>query len=171
MITTTLLAATLLVLPSAPVQAAGAVDASHGPWVVCASAEQDAACAHLTRAWDLMIENRRREAGRELERAVQARQDAGQYAGEELWQLAAYQFQEGRIRGAVRTLDRMANEAQRVGDLDRQARALTEAVTLHAQLGNREIAAARLDRVRALLGSPYLPVATADHVRERLHGV
>jgi hypothetical protein len=170
MITQVLLATTLL-LPVQHAQSAPPLAATTGPWVVCAAADQDAACTHLFRAWDLLVENQRKEAGRELERAVRARQDAGQYAGEELWQLAAFQYEEGQIRRAARTLDALAIEAQHNGDLDRQATALMEAIFLYVDLRETDAARTRLERIRPLIESPYMPVETSQAVRQRLQGV
>jgi tetratricopeptide (TPR) repeat protein len=169
MITVALLVTTLL-LP-VPQQDSALRSAAVGPWVECASADQDLACTHLARARDLMLEERWREAGRELERAVRARQAAGQYPGEELWQLAAYQYQDGKLRRAARTLDTLATEARRNGDLHRHATALMEAAILYYELREHDVAATRVDRLRPLLHSPYLPTATSEVVRQRIPGI
>lgn len=165
-VTATLILASGLAGPSTPIDVAPA-----GSWVVCAGPDQDAACMHLHRAEAHLRANRQRAAGRELARAVRARRAADQYAGEELWRLAAFRFQTGQTRKALRTLDELAAEAQRSGDIDRHAIALTEAVILYADLKDHPAAAVRLDRLRRLLDSPYLPVATHDVIRQRLVGV
>jgi tetratricopeptide (TPR) repeat protein len=170
--TTTAILTAALVAASAgfgPAIPAGVASASH--WVVCATPNQDAACAHLHRAEEHLREGRQRAAGRELERAVRARRAAGQYAGEELWRLAAFRFASGQNRRAIRTLDELAAEAQRSGDISRHAIALTEAVILSADLRDHPAAALRLERLRPLLDSPYLPAATQDVIRQRLVGV
>jgi tetratricopeptide (TPR) repeat protein len=145
--------------------------APEDPWVVCRSADQDASCAHLNRARVLLEESNPKEAGREYRHAVEARRASGQYPGEELWLLANFHHQQGEWRQAVRTLDLLAEEAQRAGDLDRLALGLTQAVILDGKNGRKARASARLGRLAPLLESPYLPVERVDYIRERLIGI
>lgn len=141
------------------------------PWVECTTPVQDAACAHLHRASELIEEDRLKQAGQEYRNAVQARRLAGQYPGEELWLLASFQYSSGKWRQAARTLDLLANEARDVGDLDRQAMALTNSILLYAANGRTETAVARLERLMPLLNSPYLPAHRVEYVNERLIGL
>jgi hypothetical protein len=171
MLATTVTLVTFLATAAIAAPASPSPAAIEAPWVVCTTADQDAACAHLSRAEQLMKENRLKAAERELRHAVAARRAAGQYAGEELWQLAALRLGTGKIRKAAHTLDDLAAAAQRAGDIDRHAIALTEAIFLFVELRDRPAAAVRLDRLRPLLASPYLPVETGTLIRQRLIGV
>lgn len=141
------------------------------PWVVCRSADQDVSCAHLHRARVLLEESNPKAAGREYRNAAQARRALGQYPGEELWLLANFHHHQGEWKQAVRTLDLLAVEAERVGDLDRLALALTNAIVLDGENGRKDRASARLARLAPLLESPYLPVERVDYIRERLIGI
>lgn len=161
----------LLALAGTPSLPADPPGPPPGPWVECPTPHKDAACSHLYRAVELVEENRTRKAIREVGRAIQIRRSAGEYPGGELWFLANLQYHSGRMRQAARTLDLLATEAHRVGDLDRLALALTESIILHAANGRREWAVARLDRLMPLLDSPYLPASRVEYIRERLIGV
>ena len=95
-------------------------------------------------------------ARRELARSIREARAAGSHAGPALWELANVVHVSEPVR-AAELLDEAAAEAETHGDPVAQARALLAAAVLYQQAGRTEEARARVERLRPMLRSPYLP--------------
>ena len=99
---------------------------------------------------------------RQLYMAAAQRQDAERTKPcGALWSVAETYFAEGNFRRAASTLDLVAEKAARYGDPEVQARALLESAILYEKLGAKDQASTRLQRLDAVLTSPFI----ADDVR------
>jgi hypothetical protein len=66
--------------------------------------------------------------------------------------------------GAASTLDQLANEAGQVGDLQVEGLAIYYAAWLNGKAGRKTEATTGLARLKTLLRSPYMPIATRDRL-------
>lgn len=107
-------------------------------------------------------------AEREYHRAAAIVRGQGHLPSYTLWHLACALYYEGDPEGAAAVLDQLTSEAQRYGDIAVQAVALFNSAWLSGQGGNGRVAAAKLDGVRKLLRSPYMPRSIHDQLSARL---
>lgn len=107
-------------------------------------------------------------AEREYRRAVLIVRRQGHLPSFTLWHLACALYYEGNPQGAAAVLDQLTTEAQHSGDLAVEALAMFNSAWLNGQSGNGRVAAAKLETVRKLLRSPYMPVSIRDQLSARL---
>lgn len=85
-----------------------------------------------------------------------------------LWHLACALYYEGNPQGAAAVLDQLTAEAQHSGDLAVEVLAMFNSAWLNGHSGNGRVAATKLESVRQLLRSPYMPVSIRDQLSARL---
>jgi len=106
---------------------------------------------------DSLRERMRFADARQLYMAAAQRQDAEQTKPcRALWNVAELYFAEGNFRRAASTLDLVAEKAASYGDPEVQARALLESAILYEKLGAKDQASTRLQRLDAVLTSPFI---------------
>lgn len=108
------------------------------------------------------------EARREFAAAAAFDRDAGRVPTEAAIGLAHCLYSQGYNREAATVLDALAQEAYVAGDADTEARARLDAAWLHLDAGDRALARAHAERLRALLPDPRLDESTRKAVRARL---
>lgn len=137
--------------------------------------------AHIARGDQLLGGEDYRGARKAYEAAIEIIRDENGFPAVPLKRLANAYYFEGLNRAAVRTLDRLADEAAEVGDVATQAWSQADAawvLTLDCnQVGPVEcpggplVLKQRLDKLRRLLASPYLPdEVRADIIEKRCGG-
>ena len=107
-------------------------------------------------------------AEQEYRRAAVIVRKQGHLPSFTLWHLACALYYQGNTRGAAAVLDQLTGDAQRSGDLAVQVLALFNSAWLSGQSGDGRVAATKLDGVRALLHSPYMPLSIRQQLGERL---
>jgi hypothetical protein len=85
-----------------------------------------------------------------------------------LWHLACALYYEGNPQGAAAVLDQLTAEAQHSGDLAVEVLAMFNSAWLNGQSGNGRVAATKLEGVRQLLRSPYMPASIRDQLSSRI---
>ena len=105
-------------------------------------------------------------AAREYARAADVARREGHLPSGTRWKLANAHYYNGNLVGAAAALDKLADEAGLVGDLEVEALSIYYAAWLDGKAGHRPEMAARVARLEGLLRSQYLPVA----LRDRLSG-
>lgn len=109
-----------------------------------------------------------RSARRAAEAVVREGRD-GLASVEALLFLAQMDHADGRRMRAADALDRAAVEAAKHGDPVAQTRALLDAATIYVSEGQMARAAARVEQLRPLLRSPYLPAELRAEAEGRLN--
>lgn len=84
------------------------------------------------------------------------------------WKLANAYYNDNNLLGAATVLDQLADEAALVGDLPVEALAIYNSAWLNSKAGRNSAAVARVVRLKGLLRSRYMPVATRDQLLGRL---
>ena len=107
-------------------------------------------------------------AEQEYRRAAALVRRQGHVPSFTMWHLACALYYEGNPQGAAVVLDQLMTEAQRAGDLEVEVLALFNSAWLSGQSGNGRLAATKLDGVRRLLRSPFMPVSIRDQLSARL---
>jgi hypothetical protein len=85
-----------------------------------------------------------------------------------LWHLACALYYEGNPQGAAAVLDQLTADAQHSGDLAVEVLALFNSAWLNGQGGNGRVAGTKLESVRQLLRSPYMPASIRDQLSTRI---
>lgn len=107
-------------------------------------------------------------AEQEYRHAAEIVRRQGHLPSYSLWHLACALYYEGNPQGAAVVLDQLTAEAQHSGDLAVEALAMFNSAWLTGESGNGRVAATKLERVRQLLRSPYMPGAIRDQLSARL---
>lgn len=107
-------------------------------------------------------------AEQEYRRAAAIVRRQGHLPSFTLWHLACAFYYEGNPRSAAAVLDQLIGEAQRSGELAVEALALYNSAWLSGRSGDGRVAAAKLDGVRTLLHSPYMPASIREQLGTRL---
>jgi hypothetical protein len=107
-------------------------------------------------------------AEREYRLAAEIVRQQGHLPSFTLWHLACTLYYEGNPQGAAAVLDELSTEAQRSGDLAVEALAMFNSAWLNGQSGAGRVAATKLEGVRRLLHSPYMPASVRDELNARL---
>ena len=112
---------------------------------------------NLTRAQSLHGRMRFAAARREYLEAAKKLEAGRHMPCHALWKAAETYYAEGNLARAASTLDLVAQKASAFGHPDMQANALFESAILYEQVGAPSQAVTRLQRLDAVLTSPYLP--------------
>ena len=99
-------------------------------------------------------------------RAADVARGEGHLPSGTTWKVATAYYLNGDLVPAAAALDKLTDEAARVGDLEVEALSIYYAAWLDAKAGRKAEVAARVARLEGLLRSPYIPVA----LRDRLSG-
>lgn len=163
---TVLMAAGLIVTSGGRAQAQARLASLEAP--AAARGDSTALSARVREAVATFHAGRMDQARRELDAAARAQEAAGVLPDTALWLLAEAELASGENVRAAATLDRLARLAELHGDPVMQARALFEAAVQYqqARLGDR--ARERYERMRPLLGSPYMPVKLSESLQARV---
>jgi tetratricopeptide (TPR) repeat protein len=169
---TTLAFALAALLPIQPSEAQSRSSmASAAPVAIGAAAANPAELTEISnRAYALLEQGRFREARREYTALANRQREQKLFAGEALWHIAAISHNQGNIRHAAATLDRLAEEAQAHGQPEYQAKALLEAAILYHRLRQPERALERVARLKPLSSSPHLSADLRDQIQTRIKG-
>ncbi|PYP98808.1 MAG: hypothetical protein DMD38_00140 [Gemmatimonadetes bacterium] len=107
-------------------------------------------------------------AAREYARAADVARREGHLPSGTRWKLANAHYYNGNLVGAAAALDKLADEAGLVGDLEVEALSIYYAAWLDGKAGHRPEMAARVARLEGLLRSRYMPVALRDRLGDWL---
>jgi len=107
-------------------------------------------------------------AEQEYRHAARIARRQGHLPSYTLWHLACALYYAGNPQDAAAVLDQLSAEAQHSGDLAVEVLAQFNSAWLNGQIGNTRVAAARLEGVRTLLHSPYMPPSIRDQLSARL---
>jgi hypothetical protein len=107
-------------------------------------------------------------AEQEYRHAAQIVRRQGRLPSFTLWHLACALYYEGNPQGAAAVLDQLTTEAQHSGDLAVEVLAMFNSAWLNGRSGGGRVAATKLERVRKLLHSPFMPASIRDQLSARL---
>jgi hypothetical protein len=107
-------------------------------------------------------------AVREYSRAADIARHEGHLASGTTWKLASAHFYNGNPLQASAVLDRLADDAALVGDLEVEALSIYYSAWLNGKAGRKAEAATRVARLEGLLQSKYMPVALRDRLSDWL---
>ena len=117
---------------------------------------------YIDRGDDLSSRLRFDAAARQYGQAANVARREGHLPSGTSWKMANAQYFDGNLVGAAATLDKIANEAALVGDLEVEALAIYYAAWLDGKAGHKIETAARVAQLEGLLQSRYMPVAIRD---------
>src|SRR5438105_981164 len=123
---------------------------------------------YLDRGDELLSHRRFDAAIGQYARAADVARREGHLPSWTSWKLANAQYYDGDLVGAAATLDKIANDAALVGDLEVEALAIYYAAWLDGKAGRKIETAARVTRLEGLLRSRYMPVAMRDRLSDLL---
>jgi len=125
----------------------------------------------LARARELHESGNWAEAHRQYLEVARMQSEAGEFAGDALWEAAQISYVQARYRRAARELDRIAEEARDFGQPSMRARALFEAAVIyHRYLDGRDgDAKERLAQLDRILPSPDLSEEVREFLVRRMH--
>ena len=138
------------------------------PAPVVSVAPTDDPSTHIDNARRALANGEFDVARREFVIAAALDRDAGRLPVEASFGLAHVLYSQSYNREAATTLDRLAAEAARIGDMDTEARALLDAVWLHLDAGQRAAARSNATRLRAIVDDERLSEETRKLVKSRL---
>ena len=107
-------------------------------------------------------------AEREYRQAAEIARRQGHLPSLTLWHLACALYYEGELQRAASVLDQLTTEAERSGDVAVEALALFNSAWLNGESGGGTQAATKVEHVRSLLRSPYMPSALRALLTARL---
>lgn len=163
----TLLIAALSVVHTAAA-AATAVPSTTARPEVTVVAEPARSFEHLTRARRALENGQLLEARREFVIASALDRDEGRVPVEAAFGLAQVMYSQFDEVGAARVLNALADDAATHGDLDTEARALTDAVWLNTNTKQMHRARMDAERLRVLLNNRALSPETRAYVAARV---
>jgi hypothetical protein len=105
-------------------------------------------------------------AAREYTRAADVARREGHLPSGTTWKLANAHYYGGNMIAAAAALDRLTDEAALVGDLEVEALSIYYSAWLDGKTGHKAEMTARVERLKGLLGSRYMPVALRDRLSE-----
>jgi len=94
----------------------------------------------------------------------------GDFPNPALYRIAVSYYYEGRSVTAADQLEKLASEATAYGDLVAQAWALADAAWINSRAGMKFAMDERVDRLKLLLRSPYLPSEVRSEILTRRFG-
>jgi hypothetical protein len=164
-----LLGVLLLTAPAAAQPASGSATLSiAAPPASSVTATRENGATILERAEQLAEEGRFQEAKAEYARAAEAQRKEGVLPSVALRGLAQMYFGESRPRRSAAILSGLAAEAERVGALDVQARALLDAAFLYRSEGLVHELQRTVVRLEPLRTSPYVSPELRDLIQQRI---
>ena len=122
----------------------------------------------LAKADEASFAGRVNEARRMYRTLIDEQREADQFAGAALWRLATTNLYAEDQRGAASVLDELAADAARYGDPRTELRAAFEAAVIYSHLKRQDLVAARMERVRCLLQSPFVTDQEKESVKGRI---
>jgi hypothetical protein len=120
--------------------------------------------SYIDRGDKLTSEVRFAAAAREYQRAADVARREGHLASGTSWKLATAYYNDDNLVAAAAAMDRLANDAAQVGDLEIEALSLYYAAWLGGKAGRQAETTARVARLESLLRSRYLPVALREQL-------
>ncbi len=102
--------------------------------------------------------------------AIEIIENSGDFAATPKHRVAASYYFERKYQTATNKLDQLATEATSYGDLVTQAWALADAAWIFGRAGAKIDMDARVDRLRRLLTSPYLPYEVRAEITSKRLG-
>jgi hypothetical protein len=94
----------------------------------------------------------------------------GDFPNPALYRIAVSYYYEGRSVTAADHLEKLASEASEYGDLVAQAWALADAAWINSRAGMKLTMDSRVDRLKQLLKSPYIPSEVRSEILTRRLG-
>ena len=126
--------------------------------------------ALLAKADEASFAGRVNDARRMYRTLIDEQRAADQFAGAALWRLATTNLYADDQKGAAAVLDELAVAAARYGDPRTELRATFEAAVIYSHLKRHDLVAQRMERVRALMQSPFVTAQEKESVRGRIRG-
>lgn len=126
--------------------------------------ENERARLHIQQGDEAMGKSEFAEARRHYELAAEKVRDQGEFPALAVHRQAAAFYYEEQYQNAISTLDRLADEAARHGDVATQVWALADEAWIQGQRGMEIDMERTVDRVHKLLKSPYLP----HHIKKEI---
>jgi hypothetical protein len=161
--------ATLLIAPDLSAVQSAVPDPTVLPGIHESDGEVSSAVQpYIDRGDELSSHLRYDAAAREYARAADVARREGHLPSGTTWKLANAQYYDGNLVGAAASLDKIADEAALVGDLEVEALAIYYAAWLDGKAGRKTEMAARVARLEGLLRSRYMPVALRDRLSDWL---
>jgi hypothetical protein len=108
------------------------------------------------------------EAAEQYQAAAEIARREGHVPSLSMWRLANTFFHDGQLMRSARILDQLADEASRAGDLKTQALAVYYSAWVNGKAGRGREMSERLQQVKKLLDSPYMPINVRTQVGELL---
>jgi hypothetical protein len=137
--------------------------------VPASDSELTAAVRAIVARGDALTGARRYTAAeQEYRHAAAIARNQGHLPSYTMWHLACALYYEGNPVAAASVLDHLTTEAQRSGDIAVEVLAMYNSAWLSGQAGSGQVAKAKLDGVRKLLQSPYMPASIRDQLNARL---
>jgi HEAT repeat protein len=103
-------------------------------------------------------------AEREYRHAAEIVRQQGHLPSYTLWHLACALYYEGELQRAATILEQLTSEAEQSGDIAVEALALYNSAWLNGRSGSGRLGGTKLERVRNLLRSPYMPSAVRNQL-------
>ena len=126
--------------------------------------------AFIERGDELLGNSHYSAARRQYETARDIIMLDGDFPNPALYRIAVSYYYEGRSVTAADHLEKLASEASEYGDLVAQAWALADAAWINSRAGMKLTMDGRVDRLRLLLKSPYLPSEVRSEILTRRLG-
>lgn len=113
--------------------------------------------AHIDEGDELLGQQKYSEARLAYEKAAEMIRADGEFPNTAMHRMAVSYWYEGLPQTAASQLDGMADDASTYGDLVSEVWALADAAWIHGRVGDRIDMEVRVQRLKKLLKSPYLP--------------
>lgn len=126
--------------------------------------------AQIEEGNELLAQQEFGEARVRYETAVELVRRDGEFPATPLHQIAVSYYYEGKPMMATRRLDELAEEAAAHGDIVTQVWALADCAWVHGKAGAKIDMEERIDRLRRVLKSPYLPYEVRSEVTSKRLG-
>lgn len=129
-----------------------------------------AARALLSEGDEFLGNSRYAAARARYEEAAELIRNEGEFPGVALYRIAASFYYEGKAMTSTSRLDNLSQEAAEWGEVVTQAWALADAAWIFGQQGKKIDMDTRVERLKRLLKSPYIPAETRGEITSRRLG-
>ncbi len=126
--------------------------------------------AHLQMGDEALGNGKYGQARSHYEMAIEIIENSGGFPATPMYRIAASYYFEGKYKTATHELDQLATEASSYGDLVTEVWALADAAWIFGKRGAKIDMASRVDRLRRLLTSPYLPYEVRAEITSKRLG-